>query len=539
MCFESFLGKIKTFNDENSFGNKINEQSTIIKELTEKYSKFNIDDIIETRIKQAINIIKADNKKVLHVILNSFNKVKTYKIALKKCFDTSKEEVSKLTTKLNQVTAHNTRQTESWQELTHKEDMYKIGVINSIKGFQHEFRDYQRYSTSKMNDIEQLLHTLPRISTPLNKNEGQELMKELPKIKEWPYFSGEGEYDHMEFIRGIEIIKEDFELPERLLTERFNILFTRSAHRWYIKLRQAHGHQRWTWWKTQIINKWGNAAWRFKVETAFEYPKFNANKDKSLKLFFQQKDTSTALYPDMSEFVIHRKIVSQCGDILEDVDTRTRIGSSRVNLKIRFNTPWEDSVDKNTKESSNNMNYKSADIIIKIHICQSTTHLANKCPKRGAINKIYIEKGPDVEKENDSERSALLYDHKEAFASDKEKLGEIVGHEVEIFINIERPYPPLLRRPAYKESPKSREALELHVKELLDLGIIQKVGHNEEVEITTPFIVEWNNGKSIMVGEFRALNTYTVPDRYPIPKIQIYLTQISQEVYISTMDNLK
>ncbi|MBW0508444.1 hypothetical protein O181_048159 [Austropuccinia psidii MF-1] len=42
-----------------------------------------------------------------------------------------------------------------------------------------------------------------------------------------------------------------------------------------------------------------------------------------------------------------------------------------------------------------------------------------------------------------------------------------------------------------------------------------------------------------MVGDFRALNTYTVPDRYPIPKVQISLTQISQAVYISTMDALK
>ncbi|MBW0513281.1 hypothetical protein O181_052996 [Austropuccinia psidii MF-1] len=48
-----------------------------------------------------------------------------------------------------------------------------------------------------------------------------------------------------------------------------------------------------------------------------------------------------------------------------------------------------------------------------------------------------------------SEISTLLYDHKEAFASDKEPLGAIVGHEVEIILNIERPYPPLLRRPAY------------------------------------------------------------------------------------------
>ncbi|MBW0563065.1 hypothetical protein O181_102780 [Austropuccinia psidii MF-1] len=52
-------------------------------------------------------------------------------------------------------------------------------------------------------------------------------------------------------------------------------------------------------------------------------------------------------------------------------------------------------------------------------------------------------------------------------------------------------------------------------------------------------MVAWNNAKSRMVGDFRDLNTYTVPDRYPIRKIQISLTQISQAVYITTMDALK
>ncbi|MBW0545435.1 hypothetical protein O181_085150 [Austropuccinia psidii MF-1] len=119
----------------------------------------------------------------------------------------------------------------------------------------------------------------------------------------------------------------------------------------------------------------------------------------------------------------------------------------------------------------------------------------------------------------ENELSALLYDHKEAFASEKEPLGAIIGHEVDIILNIERPYPPLLRRPAYPESPKSREALEIPIEELLDLGVRRKLGHNEEVEITSPVLVAWNDGKSRMVGDFRVLNTYTVPDRYPIPKI--------------------
>ncbi|MBW0475404.1 hypothetical protein O181_015119 [Austropuccinia psidii MF-1] len=141
LCFENVLRTFETSNNDNSFRIKINEQSAIIKELTNKYSKFNIDDIIETRIKQAISTIKKDNMRTLDDISKSFTEVKTHIIALKKCFDNSQEEVSKLTMKLNQVTADNTRQTELWQELTHKEEMYKIEVINLIQAFQNEFRN--------------------------------------------------------------------------------------------------------------------------------------------------------------------------------------------------------------------------------------------------------------------------------------------------------------------------------------------------------------------------------------------------------------
>ncbi|MBW0532047.1 hypothetical protein O181_071762 [Austropuccinia psidii MF-1] len=143
MCFENVLRTIRTSNNDKSFGKKLNEQSAIIEEFTEKYSKFNIDDIIKTRIKQAINIIKEDTKKVLVDIANSFTEVKTYTIALKKCFDTSQQEVSKCTMKLNQITSDNTRQKELWQELTHKEDMYKIEVISLIQSFQHELGNSQ------------------------------------------------------------------------------------------------------------------------------------------------------------------------------------------------------------------------------------------------------------------------------------------------------------------------------------------------------------------------------------------------------------
>ncbi|MBW0505205.1 hypothetical protein O181_044920 [Austropuccinia psidii MF-1] len=84
--------------------------------------------------------------------------------------------------------------------------------------------------------------------------------------------------------------------------------------------------------------------------------------------------------------------------------------------------------------------------------------------------------------------------HKDAIETDKEPLGAITGNEVDIILNVEKPYPPLLRRPVYPASPRAREALEVHTKELMDLGILRKVGHNEQVEVTTPVLITGYNG---------------------------------------------
>ncbi|MBW0541060.1 hypothetical protein O181_080775, partial [Austropuccinia psidii MF-1] len=73
----------------------------------------------------------------------------------------------------------------------------------------------------------------------------------------------------------------------------------------------------------------------------------------------------------------------------------------------------------------------------------------------------------------------------------------------------------------------------------MNLGVLRKVGHNEEVEVPTPVIITWNIDKLRMVGDFKALNTYTIPDRYPIHRIHETLTQLSKEKFITSMDALK
>ncbi|MBW0579154.1 hypothetical protein O181_118869 [Austropuccinia psidii MF-1] len=48
----------------------------------------------------------------------------------------------------------------------------------------------------------------------------------------------------------------------------------------------------------------------------------------------------------------------------------------------------------------------------------------------------------------------VLYTYSNAFASDNEPLGAIKGHEVDITLNIDRPYRPVLRIPAYPSVPE-------------------------------------------------------------------------------------
>ncbi|MBW0511766.1 hypothetical protein O181_051481 [Austropuccinia psidii MF-1] len=71
----------------------------------------------------------------------------------------------------------------------------------------------------------------------------------------------------------------------------------------------------------------------------------------------------------------------------------------------------------------------------------------------------------------------ILFQYKEAFASDNEPLWAIKGHQVDIMLNAEGPYPTLSRIPAYPAIPRAREALESHINELMKLGVLRKAGN--------------------------------------------------------------
>ncbi|MBW0562997.1 hypothetical protein O181_102712 [Austropuccinia psidii MF-1] len=83
----------------------------------------------------------------------------------------------------------------------------------------------------------------------------------------------------------------------------------------------------------------------------------------------------------------------------------------------------------------------------------------------------------------------MLRKNRPAFAIGEEPFGKIKGHYIELYLDVERPYPPMLRRPPYPESQETRKEIEKNINELLDMDVIRKIGHNEIEEITTAVLI--------------------------------------------------
>ncbi|MBW0546654.1 hypothetical protein O181_086369 [Austropuccinia psidii MF-1] len=326
------------------------------------------------------------------------------------------------------------------------------------------------------------------------------------------------------------MFKEDFNIPDEYTSARLHSLFTKSEKEWDYKMRRDHGKHSWPWWEEQVVSKWANDSWRFRMENSFEEAIFNIERDRLMSCFLKQKDRLTPLHPDISETMVHERILRKCGgdlehsirrrcietcsiedytNSMEDITTRTKIGRNW----------YQPSIDRKNCGKPIPKPNKPHDIAsFKCHKCVSTSHLANTCPKKATINEIGIEKDDtketnDVpEHESDSEPSEeeelpdeldveninvsfevteparakgytagssfitnivtpeLTLERKEelietkfqynaTFSSDNELLGAIKCHEVEIMLNVEISYPPLLRIQAYPASPSAREAL--------------------------------------------------------------------------------
>ncbi|MBW0521881.1 hypothetical protein O181_061596 [Austropuccinia psidii MF-1] len=140
------------------------------------------------------------------------------------------------------------------------------------------------------------------------------------------------------------------------------------------------------------------------MENSFEEAIFNIERDRPMSWFLNQKYRLTSLHPDMSETMVHERIVRKCGgdlehairsrciepystedyiNAMEDIMTRTKIGRNW------YKPPMHNKTSGKPISKLNKPNDKAP---LKFHKCGSTSHLANNCPKKTRINEIEIEK---------------------------------------------------------------------------------------------------------------------------------------------------
>ncbi|MBW0591338.1 hypothetical protein O181_131053 [Austropuccinia psidii MF-1] len=152
------------------------------------------------------------------------------------------------------------------------------------------------------------------------------------------------------------MLQQDYAIPEELITARLHSLFEKSEKRWYYGIRQRNGKNNWSWWKQEIITKWANDAWRYKIKNSFENSFFEPDQAKPLTWFLKQVERLNALYPEISQKMVHMKILKKCEgelehalrsrcikpcsteeyiNVLEDIVTRTKIGRTWKKLDIK------------------------------------------------------------------------------------------------------------------------------------------------------------------------------------------------------------
>ncbi|KAI8453569.1 hypothetical protein BY996DRAFT_6464514 [Phakopsora pachyrhizi] len=133
-------------------------------------------------------------------------------------------------------------------------------------------------------------------------------LKILPPITDWPNFYGEGEYDHISFIKYIDHMISAYQIPGRIATMRLPRLFEGVALDWFVTKSELDNPHDWEAWKILIKNQFGTRLWKKKMIKAFESDFFDPMKDKPHKWCLQQKKRLECAHPRSLEHDIKCRI---------------------------------------------------------------------------------------------------------------------------------------------------------------------------------------------------------------------------------------
>ncbi|KAI9619808.1 hypothetical protein KEM48_008420, partial [Puccinia striiformis f. sp. tritici PST-130] len=233
-------------------------------------------------------------------------------------------------------------------------------VTTSFEGIMSQLRNMEQNSNDKFNDL-QLVETenknspsrdLPPHQTQNVKEDDdrgprlteKEVGKLLPPLSEWVSFSGEGEYDYIEFIQYCDLILETYWAKEDIVVVRLPRLFRGVAKVWWKTKSAAMGKASWQTWKDLMKAQFNTSTWRSKMKEAFRKEKLDPSVHVISTWCVAQHRRLECISPGLSLKEINEEILERCPGTLAN-SVNCRLPDLNVDLTVLINT-MEDIVTK-------------------------------------------------------------------------------------------------------------------------------------------------------------------------------------------------
>ena len=295
-----------------------------------------------------------------------------------------------------------------------------------------------------------------RDSTPYRSMDMSAINKLMPPIKDWPKFSGEGEYDHITFIKYIDHMLKSYRADEEAALSRMPRLFEGVAADWFVTKSEAVGQQPWSVWKELIKAQFGTRIWQTAKREAFETDYFDPTKDVAASWCLRQKKRLDCIYSNLTLTEINDRILSQCKGSLQhlmrcrihdmNVDLTTFIGVleeivilNGLNKKITRLSPTYERKDITKNEATtkdkipDKPSFNSAPVrrnaIPECWNCHEKGHRSLDCPQpKKKINNIEVQSNS----ERSEEESSSQFDETEEPSLDFQVIQADIGDDFSI-----------------------------------------------------------------------------------------------------------
>lgn len=134
----------------------------------------------------------------------------------------------------------------------------------------------------------------------------------LPPTSSWMQFSGEGEYDHTEFVDGMHRLKTAFHMTDALVTPKLNKVLIGLARIWLVELRRE-GPRDYESWKEAMMERFGTEVWRNNMQRVFEKDRFKpVINTEPVQWLCKPRRRLEAAKPDISKYRLITQILSKC-----------------------------------------------------------------------------------------------------------------------------------------------------------------------------------------------------------------------------------